>query len=342
MTALQKAILLIAIVLSTGCGGAKKGTADAPEPPKPPIDEEVLDLVPYESDIAIWLDLKKIRASSVWGLVQKVFNTGGLALPEEEAIKNPLLTCDEIVMSYFDSSKHGNQLLVLVKGSADNIGNVISSFDKSTTAESLKVGEFDARRTPKLFLLSYTDRTIAFGNEAIVRMSTKTATKQARSLRENPAFKDFTKEGEASAKLRYRSGKMTPAIRGFKAVIPNLNSDAISGLDGELKVTEGLHVHLTLTTATQMDASVIARDLEKAKKKLSKNMITLLLGVEWLLEKLSITTENTKVAMDLQLDQGELQEVNQLLDRLQKIRELLGNEDPGPGSSLGGPAETPQ
>ena len=340
MTARQKIRVLIAAIVLAGCGGSQKGTTEAPEPSKPPIDEELLDLVPYESDVTIWMDLKKIRSSSVWGLVQKLFNSGGLTLPEEAAIKNPLLTCDEIVMSYYDSTKHGNQLLVLVKGSADNVGNVMSSLDQSTAAESLKVGEFDARRTPKLFLLSYTERTIAFGNEAIVRMSANTATKQARALRDNPSFEDFGKEGEAAAKLRYRSGKVAPAIRGFKAMVPKLNPDAVSGLDAELNVTKGLQVHVTLDTATQMDASVIARDLENAKKKLAKNMITLLLGVEWLLEKLVVTTDGAEVRLDVQLDQRDLQELNQLLDRLQKIRELLGNEDAG--RSLGAPPETPQ
>lgn len=335
MTARPKVVLLIAAVALAGCGGAKQNAAEAPEPPKPPIDEEVLDLVPYESDVIIWMDLKKIRSSSVWGLIQKLFNNGGLALPEEAAIKNPLLTCDEIVMSYFDSAKHGNQLLVLAKGSADNIGSVISSFDQNTAAEALKVGEFDARRTPKLFLLSYTERTIAFGNEAIVRMSANTATKQARALRDNPSFENFGKQGGAAAKLRYRSGKVKPAIRGFKAVVPRLNPDAVSGLDAKLTVTEGLELHLTLTTATQMDASVIAGDLEKAKKKLAKNMITLLLGVEWLLEKLVVSTNGTEVTLDVQLDRRDLQELNLLLDRLQKIRELLGNEDASP--SFNGP-----
>lgn len=323
------AILITIMHLIVCCSGSRGKSDVTHEPPKPPVDEDILDLVPYETDVVTWIDLKRLRSSPVWGLVENILNNGGVQFPESQAIKAPLISCDEMILAFYDSEAHGNQLLVLLKGNEAHINRMLSSFVQPNKAVPVRVGPYNGWKTPDLFLLSITKRTIAFGNETIVRMSAKTTLNEERPLRANPHFKSFTRGEDAVANFRYRSGLITPALNGVKTVVPRFNPDVITGVDAEAHVGDGFSAKIVVETVTQMDASVMARNLKKAKDNLQKNMFVLLLGIGWIMDRVEIMSEKTSIDIDLTLDGRDINELGQLVERLQKIRELLNSVDQG-------------
>jgi hypothetical protein len=319
-------LLLAALVLS--CAGKKESAT--PKPPPPPIDENLLDLVPYESDLVVWLDIAKLRASAVWTLVEKVLGNKDMGIPLDESLRNPILKCDEMVMAYLENESLGSQLLIVAKGTEPHIAKLQTVFGQNEDAQSVPVEGFDGVRSSTVLLVPLTKRTVTFGNRAIVRMSAKVAAGKSRPVRANPYFEDFETGGPPAARLRYRSGVTADVIEKFKAVAPRINPGAVTGLDATIHTDAGFELQMDLSTQTQMDASVIAEDLRQAKDELKNNMIVLFLGVTWILDRVRVSSEKTEIHVDATLDARDIDELGHLVDRLQKIQELLNDSDGPP------------
>jgi hypothetical protein len=304
------------------CCGGKKEAAE-PKPPPPPIDENLLLLVPYEADLVVWFDVSKLRGSQVWSLLEKALGTKGMVPSLDESLKNPLLACNEIVMAYLENQNLGNQLLILAKGDESEIAKMKTTFEQNADAKPVPVEELKGIWSERILLVPLTEQTLAFGNDAVVRMSVKTGVNKNRSIKENAEFGNFETGGEEALKLRYRSGVSAPVIQRFKSVVPRVNPDAVTGVDAEVRVETGFHLKVTVSTQTQMDASVIAEDLERARSELKNNMFVLFLGVAWILERIDVVSEKNVINVHVLLDDRDITELSHLMERLQKIQELL-------------------
>ena len=314
----------VAALLSVGCGGAKK--EPKVEEPPPPIDENLLDLVPYETDLVLWVDFAKLRSAPVWGLVDKVLKGGALQLPEEEAI-NPALSCDEAVLAFMDSEQFGNQLLIITKGNEISQTQAADAVRAKEGAIQENAEGFNGIRTKQVLLLSLTPQTLMFGNDTVVRMGAKAGLKKGRSLRENPDFAAFKTGGDVAARMYYRAGLNTQNVQQFKKVVPRINADAISVIEGTLNADEGVHILANIDMQTQMDASVFAQEAGRTLDQLKGNMIVLFLGLDWLRDKIVLTSDKSRVTVDIRLDARDVENLNQLAERLKKIQELLGGMD---------------
>lgn len=319
--------VLLLLISLTACGGGAK-TPEIPKAPPPPIDQDLLSLLPYETDVVMWLDFDALKKASIWTLIQEVFENDSIKIPGEAAM-NPLFASHEAVLGFWESEQNGSQLLIVAKGDSATQATAVDNIVKQGDATEVTFEGFHGVKAKDFYLLSLTDRTIAFGNETIVRMSAKAAKKAGRSLIENPRYNDFNLEGTASAKLRYYSDRSKPLNNSLRSVTPRINPDAVTMLSGEFYTGTGLDIDLRMKTETQMDASVIAEDLNNSKGELSKNMVVLFLGVEWLLNRVQISSDKDVVNVDITLDERDVTELGNLMDRLQKIRELLGNQDAG-------------
>ena len=321
-------ILTLLLSFMVSCGSRSK-TPDAPKAPPPPIDHNLLALLPYETDVVMWIDFDKLKKSSLWQLIEEVFHNESLEIPGEAAI-NPLFACHEAVLGFWESEQHGSQLLIVAKGDAATQANTVANILKQGNATPVEADGFKGVKAKDFYLLSLTERTIAFGNETLVRMSAKAAKKAGRALTDNPKYTDFIVNDNASAKLRYHSDRNEPLADSLKRVTPKINPNAVSTVNGAFFTETGLDVDIRIQAETQIDASVIAEDLNRTKAELSQNMFVLFLGIEWLLNRIEIAAEKEQVKVDITLDERDVTELGNLMNRLQKIRELLGNEGANP------------
>jgi hypothetical protein len=321
MTLASRFIVPLLAVFLVCCGGKKE--AAEPKPPPPPIDENLLHLAPYEADLVAWFDVAALRDSKIWSLLEKALGTKGMVPALDESLKNPLLACNEIVMAYLENQNLGSQLLILAKGDTAQIVEMKTTFGQNADARPVSVEELKGIQSERILLIPLTEQTVAFGNDAIVRMSVKTGVGKNRSIKENAEFGNFEAGGEEALKLRYRSGVTAPVIQRFKSVVPRINPDAVTGVDAEVRVETGFHLKVTVSTQTQMDASVIAEDLERARDELKNNMFVLFLGIAWIMERIDIASKKNVIDVNVLLDDRDIAELSHLMERLQKIQELL-------------------
>ncbi len=320
---------LFSILFAVACGGTKK--PQKPEPPPPPIDANLMDLVPYESDLVLVVDFAKLRAAPLWGVIDKtLFKTDAINLPADKVL-DPIPSCNEAILAFMDSEQFGNQLLIVVKGEAAAQAKAGQSVAAEPGASPLTVEGFSGTRTKDMSLLSLTQNTLIFGNDAIIRMSAKTGLKKSRSLVDNPNFASLKDDSTATARMVYRSGLNTKTVERFKSAVPRINPDSITGIDGILDTAIDTAVSLKITTETEMDASIFARELNRMLTELKGNMIVLFLGLEWLSKRIAIGSEKNIVSVDIRLDTRDVETLNQLADRLQKIQALLKGMDQGNG-----------
>lgn len=315
---------LMTLMFLLGCGGARKD--GAPKDTPPPIDENLLRLVPFETDLVLWADLKALRAAPLWTLVDQVFQSDALNLPDQEAV-NPIVSCDEAVLAFMDSDQLGNQLLIITKGDGAVQAAALNSLRNKEGATPESAEGFEGVRAGKSFLLSLTPNTVIFGNDSVVRMSAKAGLGKGRSIIDNPDFSSFKTGGGAAARMYYRSGLNTKTVERFKTVAPKINPDAVSVVDGMLSVDEGARVAVSLDMETQMDATVFEEEVSRILDKLKGNMIVLFLGLDWLRDKIVTASDKNKVSIDIHLDGGDVENLNQLAERLKKIQELLDNAE---------------
>lgn len=117
-----------------------------------------------------------------------------------------------------------------------------------------------------------------------------------------------------------------PDFSGFDARrMPLDGIDNVVALDARVAVADGLSGSLVLTCATRLEASSLARDLRTTRRDFSRNPITLLLGIDWLLERIEIGVEGSAVEIAVSLDDNDLQQIRRLMERLEKIRALVGD-----------------
>jgi hypothetical protein len=152
---------------------------------------------------------------------------------------------------------------------------------------------------------------------------------KGKSLREDPVFRDFALGDSIAARLFYRRDLVTPDFSHFGAWPPSIEADSIIGLDGKLDLKQGLKAEVVITTQTQLDASNLARSIGQTRRRLGKNMLVVLFGIDWILEKFKTSAERSTVAMSLELDGRDIEELKHLAERISKMRELTSGRQGG-------------
>jgi hypothetical protein len=183
-----------------------------------------------------------------------------------------------------------------------------------------------------LLVVALTERTLLLGSPAAVEEALAAAFDGGRSLADDPEFAAVSGAKDAVA-MRFRQGKAAPDFSKFGARrMPLDGLDQILALDARISVSEGLDAAVSFSCATRLEASALAKDLRSARRDLARNAVALLLGVDWLFEKIVVATdigeEGSAVEVSLTLDDNDILQVQRLVERLRKIRELAGDSAP--------------
>jgi hypothetical protein len=321
------AVLVLLLLLAAGCGGstsARIATSEAP-----PIDEHLGRVLPGGIQFALRVDLEQLRSSQVWDAIRLLGEHEDFAEFRGRTGVDPLLEADELLLVAAERKGKADHAAFAVKGRFDAEA-VISRLLSADGGTATEVRGRPAVLVEDMLVVALTRRTVLAGTPSAVEESLAAAFDGERSLAEDSEFSPVTESTKAVA-VRFRHGAVAPDFSRFGARrMPLDGLDQVLALDAHLSVEHGLSGSLVFTCATRLEASSLAKDLRATKRDLAQNPIALLLGVDWLFEKVTISTEGQVTEVTLALTDDDLLQIRRLIERLEKIRELTGDSDPAP------------
>ncbi|MFO8071672.1 MAG: hypothetical protein R6V85_07330 [Polyangia bacterium] len=324
--------LLLALVAA--CGG--KGPSKIAAPELPPVDENLGDLAPAGVVGALWIDVEQLRGSVLWEAIPIL--ESALQADEMRRITgvDPLEVVDELLIVVDDAGEDSGEALALLKGSFSS-DEVLASISRAGEGVPIDIGEAPGLRTEEFVLAAITDRTIALGDENTARAAVELAAGSGEPLSSDPKLKHLGSSG-AAIEAVLRRGVSAPAFTRFEG--GGLPFDALDrATDFEITVDagEGLCIEAAVTAETKLDAAGLARDFTELADRLAQNGFALLLGVDWLVEKIEISHDGSRVLARLQLAETDVVQLRRLFERLDKIRRLGEQSDSAP--ELGPPPD---
>jgi hypothetical protein len=313
-------------LLIAGCGGAAGGGTRLAAP-APPIDENLWTVLPGGSQLALHLDLDHLRGSPIWELTGLLDGLDELARLRAATGIDPLAVVDEALVVAADRPGQDGHFAVAIKGRFDARA-VVAELVRTGNGGAIEVRGRPAAAAEDLLVIALTDRTLLAGTPAAVEESLAAAFDGGRSLADDPEFAPIAESRDAVA-LRFRQGKAAPDFSKFGTRrMPLDGLGQVVGLDARLSAGSGLAGQVAFTCHTRLEASALAKDLRTTKRDLSRNPIALLLGVDWLFEKIVITAEGSAVEVRLVLDDNDILQIRRLVERLEKIRSLAEGASP--------------
>lgn len=316
-----------------GCGAAS--TQQTVEMPPPPVDDDLLSLIPRRVNAVLWVDMAALRSSAIFEAIAEFLGDKEMPLIQSAPAFNPIYQSQEIVFAFSKGVQDSpDQLLVLVKGEFDSL-DVLHDYSKKEGVTFEKTNTMAVARSEEFVAVGVTQRTLAVGTDLLTRSLIKIVEGQGRSLRDNPAFSNLALDNGETARLRYRRGVIDPDLTRYGVSASGIDVKAVDAIDGEMTAQEGIEIDLSLTTRTQMDASSIESELKSAKATLNKNMFVLLLGIDWAFDRVTISSAKKSVNIAVTLNAADIEEIEQLATRLKKIRELASDGDAGTAAPQG-------
>ncbi|MCP4600835.1 MAG: hypothetical protein GY847_09940 [Proteobacteria bacterium] len=281
----------------------------------------------------LWIDMAKFRSSSLYEALEILVSNEAIPMLQETAPIDPVKQARELLLAFSGGEQdETDQFLALIKGSFEKEA-VLNSFSENEKAVSEEIGGFPAIRTPKFTITVLTDSTLAMGTDLAIKQVTDLAGQKGKSLRNDPDFKDLSLDGSVTARLRYKPGITAPDFTRYGAGASPISMDSIRSVEGSMTLSSGVEIEITATAETQMDAAGISRELENTRRKLGRNMFVVFLGIDWILNRVSISTEQTSVLISAKLDDKDVEEIKRLAARLRKIRELAESDTEGLGET---------
>lgn len=308
------------VVLLGGCGAASPEPGPPPEPP-PPIDADLAGLAPARADLVIRVDVAAIRDSSLSAVAQILAADPALDEFRQSTELEPLGVVDEVLLTARLLPDRREAVLVIVKGTFDAPAT-IEKLAAGGHGELLVAAGLNTLEGEEFYAVAITERTIVWGDKEQVARSLDLAGGMGRSLRDDEQQRDIDLANGELVRLRYRRGTEPPDLSRLRVRPLVKNVDQISGIDAWLKVGEELELRLLVEHADKVLASRMARDLERLRRRFARNTFVRLIGMEWLLERISVTSENLTVDIAARLAAEDVEKIQRLAERLRQIREL--------------------
>ena len=315
------------LFLITACGaGTRQETTDVS---RGPLDKNLLGLVPDGADAVLWTDLAELRSSVLWPAVVQIWQGEPLTAVWGNSESSPLNTGDELLLIYDEVEGEDNdQVLLLVKGRFAS-EQLIRSYLESPAATDapgvpFEIDGFSGLKTDRFVVLALTEHTLALGTEPLLSGLIRQVVEQGGPGSGAAEFSDMSLDGSVAASLRYRSDSPTPG--GSSGMLPSnvlgIDSRGVGAVDARLIIDGGIQIRVEGGMGSPDEAGRMAKDLARKQRELRRNLFVVFLGIDWLVDRISVSTQGTSVRIDVALSGNDIQELERFTERLDKIQEL--------------------
>jgi hypothetical protein len=291
------------------------------------VDESLLDLVPAGAQLVLWIDVKRLRASPAWEVAQLALDDR-----EYEEIKrttgvDPLEAVDEVLIAVNQKASGEDVFVTALKGRLA-APSALAKMASSGRGQLEEREGLTAVAGEKLFLLAVTDRTVVVATPNSIDDAVDLANRRGRPLSSDPAFGDLPLDSDAAALLRFRRGASALDLSRYNRRAPIHNVEKITELDARLAVGAGLEVNLSFDVEDKLVARSTAREIRRLVSRLSHNPFVMLIGLDWIFDRIEVESEGLRVGVKAILDDRDVEQLRRLAERLRKIREIA---EPGEG-----------
>jgi hypothetical protein len=324
--ALVFAAALVLGLASAGCGAGATATSKPKKPPRP-VDHTLLALAPAGAQMVLWIDVEQLRASPLWEAIRLGLDDDEYREIEAATGIDLINKIDEILISAAQRPDGEDEFVAAVKGRID-ARTAMQTVIRSKKGAAEARGETEVIETERFFVFAATKRTAIVCSKNAVDRAVGLANRRGRSLLDDTGFADLPIEGDAAALLRFRRGPEPPDLSRFGARSPIEDIDKITELDASLVIGDGIDVAWSYNMADKLTAASNARELRRLCKNMSRNAFAMLIGFDWIFDRIKVKAEGTWVNVRIVLDSIDLEQIRRLAARLRKIRDLT---EPGEG-----------
>jgi hypothetical protein len=330
-----------------GCGAGQGQKSAAPLPA--PVDDDLVALAPSGPDLVLWADMAALRRSALWDSLKVLTEDTDGERAQRFAGMDPWQETDQILITATHDRKGELSFLMIIRGRFD-APKLIDSYVKANTGARVEIKGRAGVRTPEYTAVAVTGRTFAIGPEPLVAEVLALADGTGNSLRGSAAFKDLALDGGVIGRLRFRRGLAAPDLSRYRGQTGGIALDRIAGVDASLSADSAVRLSMDVTTENKLDASALVREIERLKRKLKRNALVVFMGVDWLVDRFGATADGAVVHVVFTLDKGDMAEIQRLAERIRKVRQIAGEEEPDGGLDLdlmpgpwsgGGPRKSP-
>jgi len=312
--------LLCAVVLAAaGCGAAQPEAP--PPPPPPPVDESLLDLVPAGAQLVLWIDLKQLRGSPAWEVARFAIDDREYDEIRRATGLDPLEVVDEVLISAAQRPTGEDVFVAAVKGRLDSPSTLRKLADAGKGQLEDREG-VPVLTGEKIVMLGVTERTVVICTSNVLENALMLATRRGKPLTDDPQFGDLPVKRDTAALMRFRRGAVTPDLGRLGARVPIDNVDKITELDGSLTVGTGLDVAWSFTVEDKLVAKATVRDIRRLTSRMSRNPFVLLIGIDWIFDRIRVSSEGNRIDVQIALDQNDVAQLQRLAERLSRIRQI--------------------
>jgi hypothetical protein len=303
-----------------GCG-AGRSAVEPPPPPPPPVDDNLLALAPAGAQLVVWIDVARLRSSPIWDVVEMLVDAEEYASIKRDTGIDLLASVDEVLVSAAQKADGQDQFVAVVKGRFDAPAAMRSMVAADRGRALLRRGH-EGVDLERFQLLEITRRTAVACSTNNLDPVAALAEREGRSLLDDPRFDDLPIRGQPVALMRFRRGPQAPDLSRFRVEPPIEDVDKITELDATMTVDRGVEVVWSFTVEDKLIAAANARELRKLCNRMSRNALVMLLGFDWLFDRVVVESEGTRVDVRIDLDEVDVEQIRRLAERLRKIREL--------------------
>ncbi|MCU0664589.1 MAG: hypothetical protein MUC50_19970 [Myxococcota bacterium] len=305
---LRQTIVVLGCLALVACAGrAKESQALS----LPPVDDDLMALLPTSVELAAWVDVKSVRVSTMGPLFDSLTQDPQLLpAPRSELLRQT----DEVLIGLIaGQGETPDQFVALFKGTFD-----------ATAAQQLIAPSNPPNE--EVLLRALTKRTMALGSLPLLDAVSALAQRQGASLRSVDRFADFGLHGDALV-VRYRKGQAAPKLPPMIDLSSVVQTEDVSGLDAKVRLGQTVSMSLQAQMNTPQAAAKAAKKTSKELRGLRNNMLVVLLDIDFLLRKISVSAQEANLLFSIELDETEAMELGQLVERIEKIRQLLGGAE---------------
>ncbi len=294
--------------------------------PRPPVDSDLALLAPAGSQLAIWLDVRRIHDSPVNAMATSVINLNLPAGLPEKPLRRLLREAHELLVLSGCTPDGAPTSLTIIRGAFDG-AQVLADFRPAGPENDTVVGTLTGIRLREFVAISPTPQTVAIGTPALVEQIPGLLESGATSLRRDPSFEDFSMKGAAGV-LRLRTSDVpmdaciarTPFLKQWTWVHGVRSADAI------LHLADGALLESGFTLNNDNDASTGRNVLTKELRAILSNPLLRMFNIGWVGKRIRFAADGPQLTIRAEFRNKDITILSNLIEPLLEIQRIIASQ----------------